>query len=150
MFALYTNTVSAHQLPLARELAGRLGAENFRYVYVSEPEGSNQETCEREPWMVRTDAPGAAELLEGCDVLLAGGMRPVDLFERRVAHGRLTFYQTERWFKPIRISGHLPVPGSIRLLHPGYRRMAKGSRHGHLCQPDGRILQGPDRQPDPL
>lgn len=139
MFVLYTNTVSAHQLPLARELVERLGAKNFRYVYVSEPEGSNQETREREPWMVRADVPGAAELLESCEVLLAGGMRPVDLFEHRVAHGRLTFYQTERWFKPIRFFGHLLVPGVVRLLHPGYRRMAR--RFARLMEKDSfRVL----------
>ena len=134
MFALYTNTVSAHQLPLARELAGRLGVENFRYVYVSEPDGSNQETCEREPWMMRADAPGAAELLEGCDVLLAGGLRPIDLFERRVAHGRLTFYQTERWFKPLGYLFSKPIPGSLRMLHPGYRCMAR--RFARLMESD--------------
>lgn len=139
MFALYTNTISAHQLPLARELAVRLGVENFRYVYETEPAGGNQETCEREPWMLRADAPGAAELLESCDVLLAGGMRPIGLFERRVAGGRLTFYQTERWFKPIRIFGHLLVSGSLRLLHPGYRRMAR--RFARLMENDSfRVL----------
>ena len=125
MFALYTNTVSAHQLPLARELAARLGAENFRYVYESEPAGGNQETREREPWMVRADESGAEELLEGCEVLLAGGLRPTGLFERRVARGLKTLYQTERWFKPLGYLGRFPVPGSLRLLHPGYRRMAR-------------------------
>lgn len=125
MFALYTNTVSAHQLPLARELAARLGAENFRYVYETEPAGGNQETREREPWTMRADESGAAELLESCEVLLAGGLRPTDLFERRVARGLKTLYQTERWFKPLGYLGSSPVPGSLRLLHPGYRRMAR-------------------------
>jgi len=125
MFALYTNTISAHQLPLARELAARLGAENFRYVYETEPIGGNQETREREPWTMRADESGAAELLEGCEVLLAGGLRPADLFERRVARGLKTLYQTERWFKPLGYLGRFPVPGSLRLLHPGYRRMAR-------------------------
>ena len=125
MFALYTNTVSAHQLPLARELAERLGAENFRYVYETEPAGGNQETREREPWTMRVDESGAAELLESCEVLLAGGLRPTDLFERRVARGLKTLYQTERWFKPLGYLGSSPVPGSLRLLHPGYRRMAR-------------------------
>lgn len=125
MFALYTNTVSAHQLPLARELATRLGAENFRYVYETEPAGGNQETREREPWTMRADESGAAELLESCEVLLAGGLRPTDLFERRVARGLKTLYQTERWFKPLGYLGSSPVPGSLRLLHPGYRRMAR-------------------------
>ena len=125
MFALYTNTVSAHQLPLARELSARLGAENFRYVYETEPAGGNQETREREPWTIRADESGAAELLESCEVMLAGGLRPTDLFERRVARGLKTLYQTERWFKPLGYLGSSPVPGSLRLLHPGYRRMAR-------------------------
>ena len=125
MFALYTNTVSAHQLPLARELAARLGAENFRYVYETEPAGGNQETREREPWTMRADESGAAELLEDCEVLLAGGLRPTGLFERRVARGLKTLYQTERWFKPLGYIVRFPVPGGLRLLHPGYRRMAR-------------------------
>lgn len=125
MFALYTNTVSAHQLPLARELAVRLGAENFRYVYETELAGGNQETREREPWTMRADESGAAELLESCEVMLAGGLRPTDLFERRVARGLKTLYQTERWFKPLGYLGSFPVPGRLRLLHPGYRRMAR-------------------------
>ena len=125
MFALYTSTISAHQLPLARQLAVRLGAEHFRYVYETEPAGGNQETREREPWTMRADESGAAELLESCEVMLAGGLRPTDLFERRVARGLKTLYQTERWFKPIWISGRLFAPGSLRLLHPGYRRMAR-------------------------
>ena len=125
MFALYTNTISAHQLPLARELAARLGAENFRYVYETEPIGGNQETREREPWTTRADESGAAELLEDCEVLLAGGLRPTGLFERRVARGLKTLYQTERWFKPLGYLGSFPVPGRLRLLHPGYRRMAR-------------------------
>ena len=67
MFALYTNTVSAHQLPLARELAARLGAENFRYVYETEPAGGNQETREREPWTMRADESGADPILSPPD-----------------------------------------------------------------------------------
>lgn len=30
----YTNIVSPHQLPLARELVAQLGAANYRYVYL--------------------------------------------------------------------------------------------------------------------
>ena len=32
-FVFYTNIVSPHQLPLARELIAQLGVENYRYVY---------------------------------------------------------------------------------------------------------------------
>jgi len=114
-FALYTNSVSAHQLPLAREIVKRVGAENFRYIYTGTTlQGGNQEVAASEPWIIKDDGTW----LETCDVLLCGGLRPFGLFERRAAKGLKTFYQSERWFKPIH-----GLPGWLRLLHSGYLKM---------------------------
>ena len=34
-FCFYTNSVSPHQLPLARELIARLGKDGYRYVFTT-------------------------------------------------------------------------------------------------------------------
>lgn len=70
--ALFTNSVSPHQLPLARELAKREGAENYRYIY------TDALTDERkklgwggadEPWVSPFSTDGAREWLFGADVV---------------------------------------------------------------------------------
>lgn len=121
-FVLYTNSISAHQLPLAREIVRRIGAENFRYVYTGRMQGGGQEIAASEPWIVSEDETTDA-LLRQCDVLLSGN-RAIDVFEDRVAHGKLTLYMSERWFKPIRVMRNVWVPGWLRMAVPGYRRMA--------------------------
>lgn len=134
-FVFYTNSVSAHQLPLAHELVARLGADNYRYIYTGDRlQGGGQETAECEPWIVKqTGDPEVGQWLESADVLMTGGLRPIELIERRAANGLKTFYYTERWFKPIPLLDlRLPnrlflvrLPGAFRLLVPSYRRMAK-------------------------
>lgn len=119
---LYTNSVSAHELPLAREIVRRIGAENFRYVYTGRMQGGGQEIAASEPWIASEDETTDA-LLRQCDVLLSGN-RAIDVFEDRSAHGKLTFYMSERWFKPIRVMRNVWVPGWLRMAVPGYRRMA--------------------------
>lgn len=125
-FVLYTNSVSAHQLPLARVLARRIGEDSFRYVYTGVSQNGFQDIPETEPWIARQDACGeCSEWLENCETLLCG-VRDLDLMERRAAKGLKTFYMSERWLKPILFErGFLrfKLPGVIKLLHPGYLRM---------------------------
>ena len=130
-FALYTNSVSAHLLPLAHEIASRIGKENFWYIYTGENlQGGGQEVAsisEHDIQIERLDKNNQS-ILEGCDVLLCGGLRPIELLERRSAQGLRSFYQSERWFKPIplKIMGlKLLLPGRIRMMVPCYRKMAK-------------------------
>ena len=63
------------------------------------------------------------------EVLLVGGIRSIDLLERRIKDGLRTFYQTERWFKPLvlfdlrlfdfcRLAG-VPLLPRERLFHSG-------------------------------
>ena len=123
--SIYTNSVSAHQLPLAREIATLVGPENFRYVYTNERlQGGAQEVAATDPWVTQDETS-----LESCDILLVGGVRPIDLMERRLSAGKMTLYMSERWFKPIpfcRLFGHdRYLPGWLRLLVPSYRRMAR-------------------------
>lgn len=113
----YTNVISAHQLPLAKELVKRLGAKGFRYVYTGDEDGVRQEVRCHEPWIEHYQDETQCETVE---TLLVGGIRPIDLLERRLAAGRKTLYMSERWFKPWR-----GLPGWLRLLVPSYFKMAR-------------------------
>ena len=128
-FVQYQDCKSPHQLPLARELLHRLGADNFRYVYRDANQADRAQLgwnmgIADEPWQLHIGShpDEAKEFIENADVLLTG-MREIDLFERRCAKGLKTFYQTERWFKSISCGGIL-LPGWLRLLHPRYFCMA--------------------------
>ena len=111
-FVLYTNCVSAHQLPLAREIAASVGNNEFRYV--SDGEGCTGNQCVKSTgdWIT-----SSKEDLSSCETLLVGGLRPMELMESRVAKGMRTLYMSERWFKP--------AFGMLRLLHPKYFNMAR-------------------------
>lgn len=125
-FVIYTNSVSAHQLPFARELVKRVGADNFRYVSTQHTQGGAQDVDVAEKWIIRTDgSEETSALLEEADILLVGGLRPVDLIKRRLAEHKITLYMSERWFKPIPIfAERIWLPGWLKLLHPRYLRMA--------------------------
>lgn len=122
-FCLATNIVSPHQVPLARALVSRLGSANFRYV-ASEPVQPERQALgwgveEMPSWVLSGTADNdvtqeMADWMSSADVLLCGN-RYFDCFEKRTQAGRLTFYMSERWFKP-------PL-GMWRLLHPGFLRM---------------------------
>ena len=128
-FVQYQACKSPHQLPLARELLRRLGGDNFRYVYRDADQADRASLgwgmgSADEPWQIHIGShPGEARnLIENAEVLLTG-MREIDLFERRASRGLKTFYQTERWFKPVSFAGTL-FPGWLRLFHLPYLRMA--------------------------
>lgn len=115
-FTLYTNALSAHQIPLAKEIVKRTGADNFRYIYTSK-EGQKLQQCDMaDSWVAYLPIEKTNGWLENSDIMLVGGIRPIDLMERRLAKGKKTFYMSERWFKP-------PI-GMLRLLHPRYFNMA--------------------------
>ena len=119
-FVFYTNIVSPHQLPLARELIAQLGVENYRYVYQFEM-GKERASLgwggeESAAWCVSASSAEGREWLENADFLMSG-VRDIDLMERRAAKGLRTAYSAERWFKP--------WAGVLRLVHPSYFRMAR-------------------------
>ncbi len=124
-FVLYTNTLSAHQIPLAREIVARVGADNFRYIYTSKNGQKLQESNATYGWIRYAPDGNQEDWLANADVMLVGGIRPIDLMERRLANGKMTLYMSERWFKPIHVIGQVYVPGWLRLIFPNYRRMAK-------------------------
>ena len=116
--ALLTNVISPHQLPLARELVKKTGRDSYRYIYTETLEAERTQlgwnNTSDETWCVQ----GTPEdpVLQDADLLFSE-LRELDLFERRITAGKLTFYVSERWFKP-------PV-GFLRILFPAYFRMAK-------------------------
>ena len=114
--AFYTNNISPHQLPLAHAVARRVGYENF--LYVDDAIAWRRTVVDAGAIAARTRAEAGDEL-ETCDVLYTC-QRDLDLLERRAKRGLATFYYSERWFKPLGI-----LPGWLRMLVPGYRRMAK-------------------------
>lgn len=116
--ALLTNIVSPHQLPLARALVRRVGAEHYRYVYTESAHDERSRMGWRasaeERWCIRGTAKDPC--LQEAEVVLSGH-RAFELFERRNADSKLTFYASERWFKP-------PL-GFLRICVPSYFRMAR-------------------------
>lgn len=116
--ALLTNIISPHQLPLARALVRRVGADNYRYVYTELPHDERTRmgwgASADDTWCVQGNSDNP--LLRDADVVLSGH-RALDLFEQRNAVGKKTFYASERWFKP-------PL-GFLRVFVPSYFRMVR-------------------------
>lgn len=111
--ALYTNIISPHQMPLARALVARLGADSFRYVYqhdLGERAKIGWGDADVPVWVTQDRS-----ICETAEVLLIG-VRDLALMERRTKRGLITLYSSERWFKP-------PF-GMLRLFHPCYWMMA--------------------------
>lgn len=116
--ALLTNIVSPHQLPLARALVKRVGAESYRYVYTEATHAERTKmgwgASAEDTWCVQGtfDEP----LLQEADAVVSGH-RALGLFEHRNAIDKRTFYASERWFKP-------PL-GFLRVFAPSYFRMVR-------------------------
>lgn len=116
--ALLTNIISPHQLPLARALVERVGADAYRYVY-TEPAHDERirmgwGASAGERWCVR----GAADtpFLRDADFVYTEE-RALDMIERRSEIGLETCYVSERWFKP--------SLGFLRVFVPSYFRMVR-------------------------
>lgn len=123
----YLNSISPHQLPLAREVAVIVGQENMLYVYAADvSEGRSK--C---GWanvkedagvrLVHVDDVEARDWLERAEVAYSG-LRDFALFSRRQSKGLKTFYVSERWFKPVPFCGFL-LPGWLRCLSPRFLRL---------------------------
>jgi glycosyltransferase involved in cell wall biosynthesis len=133
---ILTNIVSPHLMPLAEALVARLGADAVRYV-ATEGTHTERETlgwvCEGVPqWVVfpAQSESARAEATAWCAraPVLLSGLRQLNLFEARAAHGLHSLYFSERWFKP--------PWGALRMAHPRYARMAARMarllRQGHV------------------
>ena len=119
-FVFYTNSVSPHQLPLARAIIDRIGEESYRYIYTTPLTAERVKLGWSEalgPFIIAEfeNRLAARETLLNADVVMSG-LRDIELFERRAREGRKTIYSSERWFKP--------ALGILRLLRPSYLKMA--------------------------
>ena len=144
-FVFHTNSVSPHQIPLAREIVKRIGEANYRYIYTTPLTDERRNmgwSVSSEAWIVsETETPQQCQAwLEDCDVLMSG-LRDIDLFERRAAKGLRSFYVSERWFKP-------PI-GVLRMFVPSFRKMGKRFVGWVNSSSDSRVLAiGPWAQKD--
>lgn len=116
--------VNHHLMPLARQLLSAVGENEFRYATLRAQPDHERMTKgwrfnEEEPWILRSEKETNRSEFERwwseADVVVAGDRQSSQLAER-VSRGKLTFYISERWWKP-------PV-GMARLLHPRFARMA--------------------------
>ena len=121
---LVSNLISPHQLPFAKSLVALLGEEQFRFAatHPMDPELGKRGWRNDEPycWILRAgenalDLETYDRWWKEADVVLTGE-RDLDRITDRVRQGRMTFYMSERWWKP-------PL-GSMRLLYPGFAWMA--------------------------
>jgi len=120
-----TNMISHHQLPLARKIAEMVGVENFRFAVTDPPHAHVERqqlgwnSQENEPWIIRAgefnkDQMELEQWWEEADVVICGERR-FSRMQDRLDEGKLTFYMSERWWKP-------PI-GMARLLHPRFALM---------------------------
>ena len=120
-FVFYTNSVSPHQLPLAKELVSFLGENEYRYVFTAPMTTERMKMGwgdARYPWLVseQENKAEARRILENAECLMCA-VRDMDLMERRARKGLVTIFNSERWFKP--------RGGFLRLLKPAYFKMAR-------------------------
>lgn len=119
---LNTVSVTPHMVPFALELSKRLAPGDLVYIDRGSPDDPNRAVGVREtvgellrPWT------GSAEdnrLLREADILIQN-IRDFDLMNDRARNGRLTVYQSERWFKPIKLPfADISVPGFCKMIAP--------------------------------
>ena len=128
-----TNIVSPHQIPLARCLAEQLGTGNYRHATTmpmhSERVEMGWDCGAQDPWILRVGESVAVrreyqKWWEEADVVLCGD-RAIASMANRLDQGRLTFYMSERWWKP-------PL-GMARLANPRFALMALRFRRMASC-----------------
>lgn len=100
-----------------------VGAENFRFAVTMTPDDKRQQlgwnSQENEPWIIRAgeldkDQKEFEQWWDEADVVICG-VRRFSRMQDRLDKGKLTFYMSERWWKP-------PI-GMARLLHPRFALM---------------------------
>lgn len=128
-----TNVISPHMVPLSEELAKIIGDENLSYFYFGKCRDPHR-MVGMTPWILTVakdisglDGGTVTDLKMSADILLEN-VRDFGIMQKRVANGEIAIYQSERWFKPVRIDAPrnserakgvgLSVPGFIRMLFP--------------------------------
>ncbi len=113
---LLTPWISPHQLPLAKSLATMFSDSHFRYHYLEPPPPNHViwgwDKLGKTSWcqIGTLNDP----ILKESKILLSG-LRMPDLFQQRAQSEKVSFYASERWFKP-------PI-GFLRVFVPSYFKM---------------------------
>ena len=118
-----TNIISPHQIPLAQQLALIIGEDNFRFASTEPPYEERKNlgwnSNVNESWILRAgeneeDRIEFEKWWDEADLVLCN-VRRFNRMQDRLDRGKLTFYMSERWWKP-------PI-GIARLLHPRFALM---------------------------
>jgi len=118
-FSIYTDSISPHQVPVAEALRG-LGCQ-VTYIYyrnrIELREALGWKQVKKE-WMhlESDDRDLAYNHIYNDDILLSGERATLALMRERCQNGKLSFFMSERWFKP--------SVGFLRLLKPSFFKMA--------------------------
>lgn len=151
--AFYLNSISPHQLPLAREVAAIVGHGNMLYVYTADISegrlkcGWANVKDNADVRLAHVDDAEAGDWLESADVVYSG-MRDFALFSRRQSKGLKTFYVSERWFKPISF-GRILLPGWFRCFSPRFMRLMVMFLRWQRSDPCAKCLAiGPNAEKD--
>jgi glycosyltransferase involved in cell wall biosynthesis len=116
--------INHHQVPFAEELIRIIGVNNFKYAVMNPtetdriqlgfPEYNNLE------WLIKPykndDQNVFNDWFLSSDVVLCSDRSLIQLFKLRLKDNKLTFYFSERWWKP-------PF-GKLRLLYPRYFKLS--------------------------
>ena len=119
MICLNSISISPHILAFFEPLAKMCGNRAEYQYNVDKHDKERMEygwNDETQVYTRKADTPEARRVREEADVLI-DAMRDVEVLEKRSRAGKLSFYASERWFKP-------PL-GLLRLLHPRYFMMAR-------------------------
>jgi glycosyltransferase involved in cell wall biosynthesis len=117
--------INHHIIPLAESLVGQLNEENFRFAVLKPIEeyrikmGFNVDDDDKS-WVINMDDEENIiefnEWFEEADVVFFSSRTLFEKVRTRLQQNKLTFYFSERWWKP--------NIGKWRLLHPQYIKLA--------------------------
>lgn len=130
-------------IPFSKAIINKIGAENFKYAVTQSPEVDRIKmgfdvTYENEPWIINTYKNKKfyamfVKWFYEADIVLFSDRALFELSKERIRNNKLTFYFSERWWKP-------PI-GKLRLVHPKFihfaatiRTLSKNVNFHYLAQ----------------
>lgn len=113
-------------VPLSNAIMNKIGKENFKYAVTRSPEVDRikmgfKTTWENEEWIISTYADEKfydifLKWFYESDIVLFSDRTLFKMAKERTENNKLTFYFSERWWKP-------PI-GKLRLIHPKFLQLA--------------------------
>ena len=135
--------IDFHMIHFSKSIINVIGIEDFRYAVMNHPAINRmhmgfKNNYEDEPWVIKSYLNEEAYELfvkwfYEADVVLFFERSLFSMAEKRVNNNKLTFFFSERWWRP-------PI-GKFRLLHPRFiklvaqiRRLSDNSNFHYLAQ----------------